>query len=169
MRSQKLKIGGGSGLRTMSLATATMLEVLARPRGPEHKNKRFDLGFSKNIQGNLHRLTSFDYKIRSGWLMAMDQKVRGMLKFYQKRFNNQPRKLTRRPPLRQNWLKLTHGNKDLPRLLQARKVEFQIDLVPGAAPIARAPYRLAPSEMQELSTQLKELTDKGFIRLSSAP
>ncbi|GKB80326.1 putative reverse transcriptase domain-containing protein [Tanacetum coccineum] len=44
---------------------------------------------------------------------------------------------------------------DLPRLPPARQVEFQIDLVPGAAPVARAPYRLAPSEMQELSTQLK--------------
>ncbi|GJU02416.1 putative reverse transcriptase domain-containing protein [Tanacetum coccineum] len=45
-----------------------------------------------------------------------------------------------------------------------RQVEFQIDLVPGAAPVARAPYRLAPAEMQELSTQLQELSDKGFIR-----
>nr|GEZ30319.1 hypothetical protein [Tanacetum cinerariifolium] len=48
-------------------------------------------------------------------------------------------------------------------------VEFQIDLVPGAAPVARAPYRLAPSEMKELSEQLKELSDKGFIRPSSSP
>ncbi|GJU63042.1 putative reverse transcriptase domain-containing protein [Tanacetum coccineum] len=49
------------------------------------------------------------------------------------------------------------------------KWEFQIDLVPGAAPVARAPYRLAPSEMKELSEQLKELSDKGFIRPSSSP
>nr|GFA52561.1 putative reverse transcriptase domain-containing protein [Tanacetum cinerariifolium] len=48
-------------------------------------------------------------------------------------------------------------------------VEFQIDLVPGAAPVARTPYRLAPSEMKELAEQLKELTDKGFIRPSSSP
>ncbi|GKB16243.1 putative reverse transcriptase domain-containing protein [Tanacetum coccineum] len=58
---------------------------------------------------------------------------------------------------------------DLPGLLPARQVEFQIDLVPGAAPVARAPYRLAPAEMQELSTQLQELSDKGFIRPSSSP
>nr|GEU42201.1 hypothetical protein [Tanacetum cinerariifolium] len=45
---------------------------------------------------------------------------------------------------------------DLPRLPPARQVEFQIDLVPGAAPVARAPYRLAPAEMQELSTQVRE-------------
>nr|GEZ38867.1 hypothetical protein [Tanacetum cinerariifolium] len=50
-----------------------------------------------------------------------------------------------------------------------RQVEFQIDLIPGAAPIARAPYRLAPSEMKELSEQLQELSDKGFIRPSSSP
>ncbi|GKC34432.1 putative reverse transcriptase domain-containing protein, partial [Tanacetum coccineum] len=43
-------------------------------------------------------------------------------------------------------------------------VRFQIDLVPGAAPVARAPYRLAPAELQELSTQLQELSDRGFIR-----
>ncbi|GKA38688.1 hypothetical protein Tco_0731239, partial [Tanacetum coccineum] len=48
-----------------------------------------------------------------------------------------------------------------------RQVEFQIDLVPGDAPVVRPPYRLAPSEMKELSEQLKELSEKGFIRLSS--
>ncbi|GKF83533.1 hypothetical protein Tco_0245189, partial [Tanacetum coccineum] len=58
---------------------------------------------------------------------------------------------------------------DLPRLPPTRQVEFQIDLVPGAAPIARAPYSLAPSEMEELSAQLQELSDKGFIRPSSSP
>nr|GEV25078.1 putative reverse transcriptase domain-containing protein [Tanacetum cinerariifolium] len=49
------------------------------------------------------------------------------------------------------------------------RVEFRIDLIPGAAPVARAPYRLAPSEMKELAEQLQELTDKGFIRPSSSP
>nr|GEZ83749.1 putative reverse transcriptase domain-containing protein [Tanacetum cinerariifolium] len=55
---------------------------------------------------------------------------------------------------------------DLPGHPPTRLVEFQIDLVPGAAPVARAPYRLAPSEMKELAEQLKELSDKGFIRPS---
>nr|GFB55805.1 putative reverse transcriptase domain-containing protein [Tanacetum cinerariifolium] len=50
-----------------------------------------------------------------------------------------------------------------------RSVEFQIDLVHSAAPVARAPYRLAPSEMKEMAEQLKELSDKGFIRPSSSP
>ncbi|GJR38276.1 hypothetical protein Tco_1213960, partial [Tanacetum coccineum] len=58
---------------------------------------------------------------------------------------------------------------DLPGLPPAQQVEFQIDLVLGAAPVARAPYQLAPTEFQELSTQLLELSDIGFIRLSSSP
>nr|GEV81496.1 reverse transcriptase domain-containing protein [Tanacetum cinerariifolium] len=58
---------------------------------------------------------------------------------------------------------------DLPRLSLTQQVEFQIDLVPGAAPVAGAPYRLASSELQELSTHLKELSDKGFIGPSSSP
>nr|GFB13749.1 putative reverse transcriptase domain-containing protein [Tanacetum cinerariifolium] len=58
---------------------------------------------------------------------------------------------------------------ELPGLPPTRPVDFQIDLVPGAAPVARAPYRLAPSEMKELAEQLKELSDKGFIRPSSSP
>ncbi|KAI3814120.1 hypothetical protein L1987_18867 [Smallanthus sonchifolius] len=58
---------------------------------------------------------------------------------------------------------------DLPGIPPSRQVEFRIDLVPGAAPVARSPYRLAPSEMQELSSQLQELLDKGFIRPSFSP
>nr|GEW79261.1 putative reverse transcriptase domain-containing protein [Tanacetum cinerariifolium] len=58
---------------------------------------------------------------------------------------------------------------DLPGLPPARPMEVQIDLIPGAASVARAPYRLAPSEMKELSEQLQELSNKGFIRPSSSP
>ncbi|GJT66655.1 hypothetical protein Tco_1018135 [Tanacetum coccineum] len=52
---------------------------------------------------------------------------------------------------------------DLLGLPPQRQVEFRIDLVPGATPVAKSPYRLAPSKMQELSGQLQELQDKGFI------
>nr|GFC81908.1 putative reverse transcriptase domain-containing protein [Tanacetum cinerariifolium] len=58
---------------------------------------------------------------------------------------------------------------DLPGIPPARPVEFQIDLVPGVVPVARAPYRLAPLEMKELAKQLQELFEKGFIRPSSLP
>ncbi|GKA33849.1 reverse transcriptase domain-containing protein, partial [Tanacetum coccineum] len=54
-------------------------------------------------------------------------------------------------------------------LLPIRKIEFQIELIPRATPVAKSPYRLAPSEWEELSGQLKELQDKGFIRPSSSP
>nr|GEX08948.1 putative reverse transcriptase domain-containing protein [Tanacetum cinerariifolium] len=66
-----------------------------------------------------------------------------------------------------NFLEVFPEN--LPGLPPTRQVEFQINLIPGAAPVARAPYRLAPSEMKELSEQLQEHSDKGFIRPSSSP
>ncbi|GJR55579.1 putative reverse transcriptase domain-containing protein [Tanacetum coccineum] len=58
---------------------------------------------------------------------------------------------------------------DLPGIPPTRQVEFQIDLIPGATHMARAHYRLAPFEMKVLSDQLKELSDKGFIRPSFSP
>nr|GFA15433.1 putative reverse transcriptase domain-containing protein [Tanacetum cinerariifolium] len=58
---------------------------------------------------------------------------------------------------------------DLSGLPHIQEIEFQIELVPGAIPVAKSPYRLAPSETEEFSGQLKELQDKGFIRLSSSP
>ncbi|GKB67573.1 putative reverse transcriptase domain-containing protein [Tanacetum coccineum] len=76
-------------------------------------------------------------------------------------------KLLEDVPIVQNFPKVFP--EDLPGLPLTRQVEFQIDLIPGAAPVARAPYRLAPSEMKELSDQLQELSDKGFIRRSSSP
>ncbi|GJY82701.1 putative reverse transcriptase domain-containing protein [Tanacetum coccineum] len=59
--------------------------------------------------------------------------------------------------------------KELPGLPLVRQVEFQINLIPGAAPVAQAPYRLAALEMKELSNQLQELADRGFIRPSTSP
>ncbi|GKA70419.1 putative reverse transcriptase domain-containing protein, partial [Tanacetum coccineum] len=58
---------------------------------------------------------------------------------------------------------------DLSGLPPQRQVQFRIDLIPGATPVAKSPYRLALLEMQELSEQLQELQDKGFIRLSHSP
>nr|GFA25804.1 putative reverse transcriptase domain-containing protein [Tanacetum cinerariifolium] len=65
-------------------------------------------------------------------------------------------------------LRYREANEDLSGLPPTRQVVFQIDLIPSATPVARAPYRLAPSEMKELSEQLKELSNKGFIRPSSS-
>nr|GEY72459.1 hypothetical protein [Tanacetum cinerariifolium] len=58
---------------------------------------------------------------------------------------------------------------DLSSLPPSRDVQFCIDLIPEAVPVAKSPYRLAPMKMQELSNQLKELQEKGFIRPSSLP
>nr|XP_043625495.1 uncharacterized protein LOC122596915 [Erigeron canadensis] len=57
----------------------------------------------------------------------------------------------------------------LPSIPPDREVTFQIDLVPGAIPVAKAPYCLAPIEMKKLMSQLQELLDKGFIQPSSSP
>nr|GEX42958.1 putative reverse transcriptase domain-containing protein [Tanacetum cinerariifolium] len=58
---------------------------------------------------------------------------------------------------------------DLPGIPPARLVEFQINVVLGAVPVARAPYRLAPTEMKELVEKLQELSYKGFIKPNSSP
>nr|GEV69098.1 putative reverse transcriptase domain-containing protein [Tanacetum cinerariifolium] len=58
---------------------------------------------------------------------------------------------------------------DLSGLPPSQEIEFRIELIPGATPVAKSPYRLAPSELEELSGQLKEFQDKGFIRPSSLP
>ncbi|GKA62901.1 putative nucleotidyltransferase, ribonuclease H [Tanacetum coccineum] len=58
---------------------------------------------------------------------------------------------------------------DLSSLPPPRELELRIHLIPRAMPVAKSPYRLAPTKMQELSNQLKELQEKGFIRPSSLP
>ena len=50
-----------------------------------------------------------------------------------------------------------------------REVEFTIELVPGAGPISKRPYRMAPTELVELKKQIQELQDKGFIQPSVSP
>ncbi|XP_077222075.1 uncharacterized protein LOC143855912 [Tasmannia lanceolata] len=58
---------------------------------------------------------------------------------------------------------------DLPGAPPNRELEFSIELVPGANPISKRPYRMAPIELEELKKQLQELLDKGFIRPSVSP
>ncbi|GJZ75258.1 hypothetical protein Tco_0639723 [Tanacetum coccineum] len=57
-------------------------------------------------------------------------------------------------------------SEDVLGLPPQRQVEFRIDVIPGATPVEKSPFRLAPSKMQELSGQLQELQDMGFIRPS---
>ncbi|XP_073022270.1 uncharacterized protein [Primulina eburnea] len=58
---------------------------------------------------------------------------------------------------------------ELPALTPDREIEFEIKLIPEAAPISKAPYRMAPAEMKELKEQLQELLDKKQVRPSSSP
>ena len=58
---------------------------------------------------------------------------------------------------------------DLPGLPQEREIDFPIDLVPGTAPIYLPPYKMAPTELKELKTQLQELVDRELIRPSISP
>nr|GEY39774.1 hypothetical protein [Tanacetum cinerariifolium] len=53
---------------------------------------------------------------------------------------------------------------DLSGLPLVQEIEFRVELIPGAMPVAKSPYRLAPSELEELLVQLKELQDKGYYR-----
>ena len=58
---------------------------------------------------------------------------------------------------------------ELPGVPQEREVDLAIEIVPGTVPMSRAPYRMAPTELKELKSQLQELLDKGFIRPSVSP
>ena len=58
---------------------------------------------------------------------------------------------------------------EVPGLPPPRELEFTIELVPGTAPISRAPYRMAPLELRELKTQLQELLEQGFVSPSVSP
>ncbi|GJT11547.1 putative reverse transcriptase domain-containing protein [Tanacetum coccineum] len=58
---------------------------------------------------------------------------------------------------------------ELPGLPPAREIEFGIELIPGAEPISKAPYRMAPVELKELKEQLQEMLENGFIRPSVSP
>ncbi|KAL0420383.1 UNVERIFIED_CONTAM: Transposon Ty3-G Gag-Pol polyprotein [Sesamum latifolium] len=58
---------------------------------------------------------------------------------------------------------------ELPGLPPQQEIDFEIETIPGAAPISIAPYRMAPSELKELKKQLEEMLDKGFIRPSISP
>ncbi|GJV94488.1 putative reverse transcriptase domain-containing protein [Tanacetum coccineum] len=123
------------------------------------------LGHPFNIDLMLVELGSFDVIIGMDWLanhhamIVCDEKIEIENESEEKRLEDVPtiRDFPEVFP------------EDLPGLPPTRQVEFQIDLVPGVAPVARDLYRLAPSKLQELSTQLQELSDKGFIRPSSSP
>ncbi|GJX95726.1 putative reverse transcriptase domain-containing protein [Tanacetum coccineum] len=151
-----------------------------------------DMSFVSNTFSALINITPttlenhYDIELADGKIIGVNTIIRG----YTLNFMNHPFNINLMPiPLGcfdviigMDWLTKYHGviicdekivrvpfgREILVGIPPARQVEFQIDLVPGAAPIARAPYRLAPSEMKELAEELQELSDKGFIRPSSS-
>ena len=58
---------------------------------------------------------------------------------------------------------------ELPGIPLEREVDLSIEIVPGIAPVSKAPYRMAPAELKELKVQLQELLDKGFVRPNVSP
>ncbi|GKD29658.1 putative reverse transcriptase domain-containing protein, partial [Tanacetum coccineum] len=144
------------------------------------------LGHSFNIDRMLVELGSFDIIIGMDWLanhhtvIVYDEKImripyadeKGCQTFLAQVTKKETEDKSEEKRLEdmsivQEFLKVFP--EDLLGLPSTRQVEFQIDLVLGVALVARAPYRLAPSERQELSTQLQELSKEGFIRPSSSP
>nr|GFB65264.1 putative reverse transcriptase domain-containing protein [Tanacetum cinerariifolium] len=117
------------------------------------------LGHPFNIDLMPIDLGSFDVIIDMDWLA----KNHAVLVCYSEREQKSKEKQLEDVPTVRDFSKVFP--KDLPGLLPIGQVE----LVLGAAPVARAPYRLAPSKMEELSTQLQELSDKRFIRPSFSP
>nr|GEZ30823.1 reverse transcriptase domain-containing protein [Tanacetum cinerariifolium] len=111
---------------------------------------------------------SYEFKIASGKLIEINKVIRGMDWFsrlkakivcHEKvvRISLPNSKILRRKARREGGLR------------PSREIEFCIDLILGAMSVAKSPYRLEPFEMEELSSQLKELQDKGFIQPSSSP
>jgi hypothetical protein len=59
--------------------------------------------------------------------------------------------------------------KEVPGLLPNRDIDLSINLMPGAAPVSKTPYRMSTPELKELQMQLEELLKKGYIHPSVSP
>lgn len=59
--------------------------------------------------------------------------------------------------------------KELPGTVPDREIEFKINLDPSASPISKAPYQMAPTELNELKEELQDLLDKKQIKPSASP
>nr|GEV45613.1 putative reverse transcriptase domain-containing protein [Tanacetum cinerariifolium] len=135
------------------------------------------------------RLGSFDVIIRMDWLsyhraiiVCYEKIVRipllngEILEIHGERPEKDPKSLSciKADEIRLDDIRTVHDFPevfldDLTGLPSVREIEFHIDLVSGVLPVVKSPYHLAPSEIQELSNQLKEVQEKGFIRPSYSP
>ncbi|GJX17982.1 putative reverse transcriptase domain-containing protein [Tanacetum coccineum] len=143
----------------------------SEPRGPPSDSYSFPIDLM------VIKLGGFDIIIRMDWLSRYDATILcGEKKYIEKGGELFLAQVTEQEPKEKRLEDVPIIRdfpevflEDLPGLPPPRQVEFRIDLILGVAPVARAPYHLAPSEMKELSKQLQELLEKGFIRPSSSP
>nr|GEY23669.1 putative reverse transcriptase domain-containing protein [Tanacetum cinerariifolium] len=132
-------------------------------RGPKHSDS--NLGFS------------YEFKIASGKLIEINKVIRGYKLEIEGEKPEEKAIHSKSAKVKEQKLKdiVVFRNfpevfpNDLSGLRPSREIEFCIDLILEAMSVAKSPYRLAPFEMEELSSQLKELQDKGFIQPSSSP
>ncbi|GKD38974.1 putative reverse transcriptase domain-containing protein, partial [Tanacetum coccineum] len=130
-------------------------------QGNQARGKAFMLGVEEGLEPN-NLGFRYEIEIASRQLVEIDKVWTGCLIISMNNFRYE--KVVQIP--------LPDGKvfpDDLSGLPPIQEIEFRIELSSGATPVAKSPYRLAPSELEELSGQLKELQDKGFIRPSSSP
>nr|GEX23852.1 putative reverse transcriptase domain-containing protein [Tanacetum cinerariifolium] len=135
-------------------------------------NHPFNIDLMPVEMGNFDIIIGMDWLVKYHAVIVCDEKLVRVpfgdeILIFREAEDKSKKKRLEDVPIVQNFPEVFL--KDLLGIPPTRQVEFQVNLVPGAAPVARAPYQLAPSEMKELSDQLKELADKGFIRPSSSP
>ncbi|XP_063945951.1 uncharacterized protein LOC135151432 [Daucus carota subsp. sativus] len=110
------------------------------------------------------KLGEFEVILGMDWLTRYDAQINCRRKRVSLRGDNGKRVILRGQKHHKKFLTMIQAKKllrqELPGLPPDREIEFTIDLVPGTAPISKAPYRMAPTEMKELATQLQELLEK---------
>nr|GEV58984.1 reverse transcriptase domain-containing protein [Tanacetum cinerariifolium] len=143
----------GADRSFISTAFSSLIDII-----PTTLDHGYDVELAEEM-GSFDVIIGMDWLVKYHAVIVCDKKLVRMLPRKEKRLED--------VPIVQDFLEVFP--EDLLGIPPTGQVEFQIVLIPGAAPVARTPYRLAPSEMKELSDQLKELADKGFIRPSSSP
>ncbi|XP_070014827.1 uncharacterized protein [Nicotiana sylvestris] len=156
--------------------------LVSTPVGKEVKVTRVYRGYivsvrGRNTKANLIELEMVDFDVIMGmdWLSSCYAMLDCHAKIVRFQFPNEevlewnesePPALQPVPVVRE--FPEVFAN-DLPRLPPERIIDFSIDLMPGTQPISIPPYRMALTELNELIEQLKDLLDKGFIRLNVSP
>ncbi|XP_071695281.1 uncharacterized protein [Rutidosis leptorrhynchoides] len=141
---------------------------------------KFMSGITIDIEGSLFPITclvmpipSFDVVLSMNWLSDYNASIKCDRKIISFSVAGGKRVVARgdRGGFCCPLLSMMKAQKSLAKgcLPSIREVEYKTELVPGATPVAKDPYRLAPSEIHEMMSQIQELLDRGFIHPSSSP